>query len=262
MRFSCEHLTKIYQNRGRAVTALDNVTLTVEAGEFVCIIGSSGCGKTTLLKLIAGLLTPTSGRLVFDGEPAAGRPSSALVFQEHGLFPWMTVVDNVAFGMRMRGVARAARIGRATELLERVGLAPFLGSFPHELSAGMRQRVSLARAFLFDADTLLMDEPFASLDALTKLALQQELLRTWEGRRSSVVFVTHDIEEAVVLGDRVLVMAGGGGEGGRLLEEITIPLPRPRDPVAGQHATDIKDISRHIWTILEGEVRKRLSMPA
>jgi NitT/TauT family transport system ATP-binding protein len=260
MHLTCEHVSKMYRTHRRGVLALDDVTLQVKAGEFVCIIGSSGCGKTTLLKLIAGLLAPTSGRIAFDRPAADGRPQSALVFQEHGLLPWLTVIDNVAFGLRIQGVARAERRERAAVLLGKVGLGAFLDSFPHEVSAGMRQRVNIARAFLADPHVLLMDEPFASLDALTKLVLQQELVRMWEARRSSVIYVTHDLEEAVLLGDRVIVMMGGAGHGGRIREDIAVPLARPRDLVSREPA-EIKDLTWHIWKMLEDDVRRRLSIP-
>ncbi|MGH9382714.1 MAG: ABC transporter ATP-binding protein [Vicinamibacterales bacterium] len=261
MQFTCHRLSKIYRNLNATIEAVHDVSFRVEEGEFVCVIGSSGCGKTTLVKLIAGLLKPTSGYVHFDREPDTGRPRTALVFQEHGLFPWMTVVDNVAFGLQMAGVERKARRERAAAFLTRVGLGSCLDNYPHELSAGMRQRVNIARAFLVDPHTLLMDEPFASLDALTKLALQEELVRMWADRRGSVVYVTHDIEEAVLLGDRVLVMSGGRGDSGRICEEIPIPLPRPRNLVA-RHQPEIRDLTWHIWSILENEVRQRLSIPS
>ena len=260
MSLTCQQVSKVYQARRRRVVALDDVTLHVKNGEFVCIIGSSGCGKTTLLKLIAGLLTPTSGRIAFDDPPDDGRPRSALVFQDHGLLPWLTVTDNVAFGLKLRGVSRDERRRRAADLVKAVGLGAFLDSYPHEISAGMRQRVNIARAVLANPHVLLMDEPFASLDALTKLALQQELVRLWEERQCSVIYVTHDLEEAVLLGDRVIVMTGGGDRHGTIHEDVAISLPRPRDLVSRQ-PSEIKEVTWHIWTILEGEVRRKLSMP-
>ena len=260
MALICDRVSKIYRSPRRSVVALEDVSLRVEDGEFVCLIGTSGCGKTTLLKLVAGLLEPTSGRITFDPRPEEGRLERALVFQDHGLLPWLTVVDNVAFGLRLKGVPRDERRRRAAVLVDRVGLSKFRESFPHEISAGMRQRVNIARALLSDPHMLLMDEPFASLDALTKLALQQDLVRTWTERRCSVLYVTHDLEEAVLLGDRVIVMTGGGGHSGRIHEAVSITLPRPRDLVSRQ-PTEIKDLTWHIWTILEDEVRRRLSMP-
>jgi NitT/TauT family transport system ATP-binding protein len=233
------------------------VTFGVGKRELVCIVGPSGCGKTTLLKLIAGLLEPTSGRIVFGVEPAAGQPRSALVFQEHGLFPWMSVLENVAFGLEMQGAGREERYHRARAFIERVGLAHFANSYPHELSVGMRQRVGIARAFVSGAPILLMDEPFGSLDAQTRLVLQDELLKLWGDHQKLVVYVTHDIEEAVLLGDRVLVMTGRPGS---IREEIPIPLSRPRD-LSVSDRPEVKEITWHVWKMLEDEVRKSLWIP-
>ena len=254
----CQHLCKTYHTRNATVPALEDTTFSARGQEFLCIVGPSGCGKTTLLKLIAGLLQPTSGGIIFDAEPADGRPRCALVFQEHGLFPWMTVLDNVAFGLEMRGVARQERHDQARGFIERVGLASFADSYPHELSVGMRQRVGIARAFVADPQMLLMDEPFGSLDAQTKLVLQGELLRIWEDHQKLVIYVTHDIEEAVLLGDRVLVMTGRPG---RVREEIPIPLARPRD-LSNIGRPDITEIIWHIWKTVEDEVRRSLWIPA
>ena len=257
MRFECQHLNKVYQTRNGVVPALEDMSFSVGEREFVCIVGASGCGKTTLLKLIAGLMEPTSGRIIFNAEPLDGRIRSALVFQEHGLFPWMTVLDNVAFGLEMRGVGREERHHRARAFIEKVGLAHFADSYPHELSVGMRQRVGIARAFVADAPILLMDEPFGSLDAQTRLVLQEELLRLWKDHQKLVVYVTHDIEEAVLLGDRVLVMTGRPG---RIREEIPIPLGRPRD-LSARDRPEVMEIKWHIWKMLEDEVRKSLWIP-
>ncbi len=258
MAFECQHLHKIYRTRNGPIPALEDVSFRVEDQEFLCIVGPSGCGKTTLLKLIAGLLEPTSGQITFDGQPADGRPRCALVFQEHGLFPWMTVLDNAAFGLEMRGVDRQERHDRAQAFISRVGLGPFANCYPHELSVGMRQRVAIARAFVCDPQMLLMDEPFGSLDAQTRLVLQEELLRIWKEYRKQVVYVTHDIEEAILLGDRVLVMTGRPGG---IREDITIPLARPRDLRAGEQH-DVAEIKWHIWEILKDEVRKSLYVTA
>jgi len=257
MGFECQHLCKAYQTRNAVVPALEDMTFSVGEREFVCIVGPSGCGKTTLLKLIARLLKPTSGRIIFGTRPADDRPRSALVFQEHGLFPWMTVLDNVAFGLEMRGVGREERHDRARAFIEKVGLAYFAHSYPHELSVGMRQRVGIARAFVADAPILLMDEPFGSLDAQTRLVLQEELLRLWKDHQKLVVYVTHDIEEAVLLGDRVLVMTGHPGH---IREEIPIPLPRPRD-LSARERPEVTEIKWHIWKMLEEAVRKSLWIP-
>ncbi len=251
---TCQHLCKTYPTRNGMITALEDLTFSVQDQEFVCMVGPSGCGKTTLLKLIAGLLKPTSGQITFFGDSPHDRPRSALVFQEHGLFPWMTVLDNVAFGLEMRGIGRRDRRDHARLFVERVGLASFSNNYPHELSVGMRQRVGISRAFVADPQILLMDEPFGSLDAQTKLVLRQELLRIWKDHQKLILYVTHDIEEAVLLGDRVLVM---GGHPGQIREEIIIPLSRPRD-LSPKGQPELTEIKWHIWKILEEEVRKSL----
>ena len=258
MEFSCHNLSKSFQTRSGLVHALADVTFRAGEQEFVSVVGPSGCGKTTLLKLIAGLLEPTRGRIVFDGEPSDARHLSAMVFQDHGLFPWMTVLENVAFGLEMRGVSRRERRCESLDFIEKVGLTHFASSYPRELSVGMRQRVGIARAFVSDPQMLLMDEPFGSLDRHTKLVLQEELLRIWKDNRKLVVYVTHDIEEAVLLGDRVLVMTGRPGQ---IREEIPIPLGRPRDP-SDRDRSDFKEIEWDIWRMLEDGVRKSLEMPA
>jgi NitT/TauT family transport system ATP-binding protein len=188
-----------------------------------------GFGKTTLLKLIAGLLQPSSGEILFHGPPDNGGLRSALVFQDHGLFPWMNVLDNSAFGLEMQGIGRIRRRRSAQAFIDKIGLGPFAPIFPHEPSVGMQQRVGIARAFVSHPQILLMDEPFGSLDPQIKFVFREELIRVWQEQRKSVVYITHDIEEAVLLGDRVLVMMGRPG---RVRAEIPIPLERPRDLTA------------------------------
>ena len=255
MGITCEHIRLEYPSHNGAVLALDDTSFSVANEEFVCIVGPSGCGKTTLLKIVAGLLQPTAGQVRVQSSQTSGRPQNALVFQEHGLFPWMSVLENVSLGLQFHGVGRAERQARSMIFIEQVGLSAFAQNYPHELSVGMRQRVSLARAFVMDPDVLLMDEPFASLDALTKVVLQEELLRIWKDNRKQVIYITHDIEEALLLGDRVLVMSGRPGS---IREEIKVPLARPRNLQDRAHP----DIVRHkqqIWQILENEVRKSLA---
>jgi len=253
--FRCQDVTCAFPSDRGAVTALDGVTFGVSPSEFVCVVGPSGCGKSTLLRIIAGLVPPSSGRVVFAGNGGGGCPTGGLVVQENGTFPWMTVLDNVAFGLEMQGVGGPERRERARAFLERVGLGSFADHYPHELSVGMRQRVGIGRAFVADSPVLLMDEPFGALDAQTRWALQGELLRVWNDQRRLVVFVTHDVEEAVLLGDRVLVMTGRPG---RIREEIRVPLDRPRDPRRDHQA--VADVTWHIWRLLEEEVRSGLSM--
>lgn len=255
--FACHGLMHRFRLRGGGdLVTLRDVTFDVADGEFVSIVGPSGCGKTTLLRIIAGLLPAAAGAIHFRGEGGSAR-DTGLVFQEHGVFPWMTVVDNVAFGLEMQGVPPDERRARARSFIDRVGLSAFATSYPHELSVGMRQRVGIARAFVSGRPILLMDEPFGSLDAQTKVVLQEELLRIWRDDRKVVVFVTHDIEEAVRLGDRVLVMSGRPGT---IREEIVVPHARPRSLARRQ--AEVAELAERIWTLLEEEVRSGLLVRA
>jgi len=252
MTIRCRNISYQYATQKGIILALEHVSITVAENEFVCIVGPSGCGKTTLLKIIAGLLQPTTGEVKFDGPMHNRTPRTAMVFQEHGLYPWMSVLDNVALGLRFQGVERGEREKQAKLLIKQFGLHLFADRFPHELSVGMRQRVSLARAFVVKPQVLLMDEPFASLDALTKLVLQEELLRIWKRHTSQVVFVTHDIDEAILLGDRVLVMSGRPGA---IRDDISISLARPRRRDDLMQPGMIRN-KQSIWRTLESEVRK------
>jgi NitT/TauT family transport system ATP-binding protein len=251
-------LSKVYHTRQGEISALEDASLSAEGHEFVCIVGPSGCGKTTLLKLMAGLLEPTSGEIVGEAGPASDRPLNAMVFQEHGLFPWMTVWQNAAFGLEMQGVPRTERHRLAARFADRFGLGEFANSYPHELSGGMRRKVAISRAFLTDPQMLLMDEPFGALDAQTRLVLQEELLQLWSEHKKLVIYVTHDIEEAILLGDRVLVMSGRPGS---IREEIRIPLSRPRKLQAGL-SRELREIRHEIWKMLEDEVRHSLQLTA
>ncbi len=213
---------------GNEVVALHDVNVEVHAGEFDCLLGPSGCGKTTLLYALAGHLAPSGGRIAIDGVRVKGPgPTRLLVFQEPALFPWLTVRQNVLFPVRAQGVPRATAEARTRELLSRVHLDGFEDALPHQLSGGMRMRVQLARALALDPAVLLMDEPFAALDAQTRSHMHQLLQRIWLRDRKTVVFVTHDVREALVLGDRVIVMAARPG---RVLRDLEVHLPRPRDP--------------------------------
>ena len=211
-------VTKVFGRGSSAVRALDQISLRVPQGEFTCLIGASGCGKSTLLSLVAGLEQPTSGAVSVSGRVA-------LMFQEPALFPWLSAAGNVEVALRARGIGRAERRQRTAELIEAVHLGGFGGKRPHELSGGMRQRVALARALAQDADVLLMDEPFGALDAMTRDLLHDELDRVRAGRELTIVFVTHNVREAVRLGDRVVVLSSRPG---RVVDEFAVPIERPR----------------------------------
>ena len=227
---------------GERLLALDNINLEVRAGEFVCIVGPSGCGKSTLLHLVAGLHSQTSGQVMIDGKPVEGTGTDRiLIFQEHGLFPWLTVGQNVEFGMKMKGIPKAERQERVQHYLRLVHLAKFEKSYIHQLSGGMRQRVAIARALATEPDVLLMDEPFAALDAQTRDLLHDELERIWADTGRTIIFVTHNVREAVRLGDRVVLLTFRPG---RVKSEFPVDLPRPRsleDPEVAMAAREVLD---------------------
>ncbi len=252
MRVSSHNIHMAYTVRRRRLDVLHDVSFHVEDQEFVCFLGPSGCGKTTLLKILAGLLRPDRGHVEFVGS-SNGNPLTAMVFQDHGLFPWMTVLQNVTFGLEMRGIRRRERERRALPLLQTAGLARFTHSYPHELSIGMKQRAGLIRAFATNPEVLLMDEPFASLDAQTKLILQDELLRILRDHPKPVIYVTHDIDEAILLGDRVLVMTGRPGQ---IREEFRVAFPRPRSLTLFRTA-EFADMKGLVWRELEEAVREQ-----
>jgi NitT/TauT family transport system ATP-binding protein len=220
------NLSKTYFDpyAGTNVTAVHDVSLQVQEGEFVSVVGPSGCGKTTILNMIAGFIPLTSGEILVGGKPVKGPgPDRGVVFQSFALFPWRTVLDNVAFGPKMRGIGRAEREKIAREYLTLAKLTEAAARYPNELSGGMQQRVGVVRALANEPDVLLMDEPFASVDAQTRMTLQEELTRIWQEKRPTVLFITHDVSEAVFLADRVIALSLG-----RVLEEIPVNLPRPR----------------------------------
>ncbi len=223
---SLNHLSKTYFDpyAGKHVTAVSDVSLSVNQGEFVAIVGPSGCGKTTILNMIAGFLPVSGGEILLDGQPVSGPgPERGVVFQSFALFPWKTVLDNVGFGPKMRGLSKPECDRIAREYLELAGLANAAERYPNELSGGMQQRVGVVRALANNPEVLLMDEPFASVDAQTRMTLQEELTRIWQERRPTIIFITHDVSEAVFLADRVVVLSKG-----LVLKELNIDLPRPR----------------------------------
>jgi NitT/TauT family transport system ATP-binding protein len=237
-------------------TAVNNVTLDIEAGEFFMIVGPSGCGKTTLLRILAGLEKPSEGSFSISAVSGSGRPENSMVFQGDSLFPWMTVWDNAAYGLRMRR-APAAQIKEVVgHYLDRTGLTRFAKSYPHQLSGGMRQRVSIARAFANDPEILLMDEPFSALDAQNKLLLQEELLRIWEEHKKTVVFITHSVDEAVILGDRIMIMTA---QPGQVKDMITVPFRRPRMVMELQREAEFGNLVHAIWMKLREEVERARS---
>jgi NitT/TauT family transport system ATP-binding protein len=240
-------VTKVFRAGGREVVALQGIDLTVAPGELVCLLGPSGCGKSTLLNAIAGFAPPTSGTVEANGRPVAGPgPDRAMVFQEYALFPWMTVEANVAFGLELRGERREAVRARVEPLLRQLGLWEFRDRFPKDLSGGMRQRVAIARVLAIDPPMLLMDEPFGALDALTRRNLQDELLRLWAALKKTIVFVTHGIEEAIYLADRVVVMTYRPG---RVKRIVPVTLARPRDTASA----DFNGLKREVSALVMEE---------
>lgn len=222
-----ENLSKTFKNGKTDFTALENISLTVKSGEFVTILGPSGCGKTTLLRIIAGLETYSSGTLTLNDEVITGPGSKrGMVFQEYSLFPWKTVLGNVMFGPVMQGFSKEEAMSKANNYLDLVGLADFKHSYPYELSGGMKQRVAIARALANEPEIILMDEPFGALDAQTRNNLQNELLRIWTEEKRTIIFVTHSVDEAVFLSDRIVILSKRPG---KVRKIIDISIPRPRD---------------------------------
>ena len=229
---------------GTATPALEGVTLEIRDKEFVCLVGPSGCGKTTLLRIIAGLETPTTGSVTIDGSAVTGPdPKRGMVFQEYSLFPWRRGIDNIACGLERKGVAREERRQTAEYYLKMVGLSRFRDAYPFELSGGMRQRVAIARALANEPDVLLMDEPFGALDAQTRNRMQKELLCLWKKTEKTIVFVTHSVDEAVYLSDRIIVLSPRPGS---VQEIITIPWPRPRD----RTSADFAEVRRRVLEMI------------
>ena len=245
------HLHKRYGDGAGAVVALDDIDLRVRPGEFLCIVGPSGCGKSTLLRILAGLDRQTGGRL--DVQAAGWAVQNAMVFQDSGLFPWMSVENNVGFGLFTRGVPATERAARVEAALKLVGLTRFRQHYPHQLSGGMRQRGAIARAFVTDPAMLLMDEPFAALDAQNRAILQAELVRIWEETGKTVVYITHSIDEALLLGDRTVVMTA---QPGRIKEIVDVPFPHPRNLMTLTASPEFGKLKLDIWRVLEDEVNR------
>jgi NitT/TauT family transport system ATP-binding protein len=247
-----EGLTKEFTAGGTKVVALERINLSVIEGEFLCIVGPSGCGKTTLLRILAGLESQTFGR-VFIKAKNPEKPLTSMVFQGDSIFPWMTVEENVAYGLRIKGVSLKQRRAIARDYLQKLGLVRFAKAYPHQLSGGMKQRINVARAFVSDPEILLMDEPFGSLDEQNRLILQQELLKIWEGSKKTSLFITHSIDEALLLGDRVIVMTA---QPGKVKDIVDVNIPRPRDILTLRETSGFTALYKRIWQLLQEEVLK------
>lgn len=252
VKIRLRNLCKSFESGGRTVVALDNVSLDIEAGCFFMVVGPSGCGKTTLLRMLGNLDTPTSGSIEMAA-PTDDRPANSMVFQGDSLFPWMTAWENAAYGLTLRGRPKAEIADVVGHYLNRIGLTKFAKAYPHQLSGGMRQRVSIARAFANDPEVLLMDEPFSALDEQNRVLLQQELLRIWEESRKTVIFITHSVDEAVTLGDRIMVMSA---QPGRTKQIVEVPFDRPRDVLELHSRPAYGQLVYSIWGQLRDEVQR------
>lgn len=252
-----EQLTKTFIDADqREFHALGPVDMSIASGEFVCIVGPSGCGKSTLLRILAGLDKSTDGKMIINADEESNRPVNSMVFQGDSTFPWLTVHENIEYGLKMRGVGFRTREQTVTRILQTVGLTGFAESYPYQLSGGMRQRVSLARAFANDPQLLLMDEPFGALDAQNRILLQDELLQIWEAtsdatQRKTILFVTHSIDEAIVLADRVLVMSSVPGQ---IKASVPIPFARPRQTYELKRDPRFGELTYTLWEALRDEV--------
>ena len=237
-------VTQEFEKKDGKFLALDTVNLNVEQNEFICVVGPSGCGKTTLLNIIAGLCKPTTGTVKVRGELVTGPgKGKGVVFQQYALYPWLTVEKNVEFGMRMKGVPKAERAEIAKKYIDLVGLSKFAKAYPKELSGGMKQRVAIARAYATAPEVLLMDEPFGALDAQTRAQLQENLLKTWEQERKACFFITHDVEEAVLLATKIIIMSAGPGH---ITEIVPVTLPYPRTQQT-KLTSEFNELKNQIW---------------
>jgi NitT/TauT family transport system ATP-binding protein len=252
-----ENVTKRFPIRGQksSFTAVEDISIDLAAGEFLVLVGPSGCGKSTLLDLLGGLSTPSSGRILLDGNPITGPGlDRGIVFQQYALLPWRTARKNIEFGLEAKGLSAAVRRERADHYLELVGLQSFADRFPHELSGGMKQRVAIARSLAFDPEVLLMDEPFAALDAQTRESLQDELLRIWKATGKTILFITHGIDEAIYLGQRVAVLTSRPG---RIKKIVAVEIDRSAEDIRSD--AGFRAQRHHIWSLLHDEVERARS---
>ena len=255
-RIAVQGLAKRFNASGREFVAVDDVSFEVKQGEFVALLGPSGCGKSTILNMVAGLLPRSGGRILIDQdtvETGEVNPRVGYVFQRDTLFPWRTVEQNIGYGLEIAGVPKSERTGRVATAVEKAGLAGFAQSFPRMLSGGMRQRVALMRTLILEPEILLMDEPFGALDTHTKLEMHKTLLEIWERERQTVLFVTHDLGEALTLASRIILLSARPG---RLKEDFDVAIPRPRDPVAVRETAEFARLYSHIWHSLGEEFRR------
>lgn len=244
VKVKIDKVEKIYKGRNGDMVALNGVSLDIMENEFVCVVGPSGCGKSTLLNIIAGLLEPTSGSVYVDGKEVHGTgPERGVVFQQYALFPWLTVLKNVQFGLKLKGMSEAESREIAMKYLKMVDLEQFADSYPKELSGGMKQRVAIARAYAVDPSVLLMDEPFGALDAQTRTQLQSELIKTWQEQKKTCFFITHDVEEAVILATKVIIMSARPG---RIKKIVDVNLPYPRTQEMKMELPFL-DLKTYIW---------------
>ena len=244
-KLKIDNVKKVYQTRNGEMTALNGVNLDIKENEFICVVGPSGCGKSTLLNIIAGLDTPTSGAVYIDGKKIEGTGTErGVVFQQYALFPWLTVLKNVMFGLKLQGKSDAEEKEIAMKYIKMVQLEDFVNHYPKELSGGMKQRVAIARAYAVKPEVLLMDEPFGALDAQTRTQLQTELLKTWESERKTCFFITHDVDEAIILAQKVIVMSARPG---RIKEIVDIDIPYPRDQET-KMSPRFMELKNHIWS--------------
>lgn len=245
VKVKIDKVEKKFNGRNGEMVALNGVSLDIKENEFVCVVGPSGCGKSTLLNIIAGLLEPTSGKVEVDGKVVEGPgPERGVVFQQYALFPWLTVLKNVQFGLKLQGKSEEEAKAEAMKYLKMVDLEQFANSYPKELSGGMKQRVAIARAYAVNPQVLLMDEPFGALDAQTRTQLQTELLNTWEKEKKTCFFITHDVDEAIILAQRVVIMSARPG---RIKEIVDIDIPYPRDQET-KMTKEFLDLKNYIWS--------------
>ena len=244
IKVKIDHVEKIFETKKGSVVALNGVDLDIKENEFICVVGPSGCGKSTLLNIIAGLLPATGGSVYVDGNKVEGTGTErGVVFQQYALFPWLTVIKNVMFGLKLKGMNKAEAQETAMKYLKKVGLEEFADSYPKELSGGMKQRVAIARAYAVQPEVLQMDEPFGALDAQTRTQLQSELLQTWENERKTCFFITHDVEEAIILATRVVIMSARPG---RIRDIVEIDIPYPRDQET-KMSPRFMELKNYIW---------------